>query len=243
MSVITKIQKNQPKSVGRLSFDSFLEACEGLKTVLDDTGMAAHADRYKVYIAWADDKEKFASAIKGKSSLELGAFHLDNNIVTDAKCAAYFSLYMTDRWLMEYGITDGKKLFMVGRFEFDQSVFVDLPGSQLLAQFKSWFDTMDMREHTVLNSVRRDMRTLYIGPCTQSPVEVYDGEVSLMCMGLGSWNRENGILVLDDGEPQRIFDEFKKWASDKKWAEHCTLSLKPWKDGRVQLSVKLSTIA
>jgi len=81
VNIFSKISKDKPASVGRLSFDSFVELSDDVtKVTVDDSALASHANRYKVYVSWADEIDALKKKVASKGALD----NTSDNFVPDA---------------------------------------------------------------------------------------------------------------------------------------------------------------
>jgi hypothetical protein len=223
--------------LGLETFETFIKICaEMSKWALDDMGLANRANVYKVWMCWIKPGEydKLKGIVERYSSMKLLKHYLDINIVENNKIGLYIKLdYVSNQWRMSYGITNNKKLFMVGEFEYGFNT--KLPKNQLLKYVLDEIQDFNPREHLALFRIKQDMATFDPGFCKRLDPQIVEKEIVVSTHGLGHWG-EREILP---GEAEKQLNVFKDWVKTQKWWDMVHLVVRPrknkWLDFVIQL--------
>ena len=221
----------QPKMVGRASFDTFLKLSdEFTQFAIDDLSLATVNNRYKVYkcVIENDKKTDFIKGCERYSTMDLTKFWIELALPDDEDFGLYFSPYWTKNgWLMDYGVTCLNDLYVVGRFKLDPSIIGTLPKAKTLKGFHNDFVNIDLRTHYLLDTIRKDMSTFDIAPCRKSEAVATGLEVTLATNGLGSWEHKMGALRWKSDEAEKYLKLFQEWAATKKWSKAVKVAIRP----------------
>lgn len=233
---LTTDKENFP-ILGLETFNTFLKVCsEFSEWALDDIGLANRADAYKIWICPVKmDKIKDVKAtLERYTSMKLLLHYYNINIIENQKIGLYIKLdWEETKWVLSYGITNNKKLFKVG--EFDYTITTKLPEHQILKYIKDEIEDFNPREHLLLYKIKRDSFTFNPGYCQISDPIIVDKEIIISTYKLGIWNNE----TLQNGEAERLLDVLKEWVKTQKWWANVQLIVKPRSNGWIDFKIKL----
>lgn len=199
--------------LGYESFNSFIKVCESVsKWALDDAGLANRSDSYKIWICKIKDITKLKSILEKYKSMNLLSYYIDKEIVENSKISLYIKLdFVSNNWIISYGITNDKKLYKVG--EFIYNISIKLISSEILKYVKDDIDDFNPREHYLLRLIKKDIYMFDPGTCQRLDPIILNNSCILSCNNLGYWN--NGTMAED--EANKWLNNFKNWVSTQKW--------------------------
>lgn len=229
-------QENFP-ILGLESLATFLKICaEFSQWALDDIGLANRSNSYKIWTCWIkpEDAANVKSVVERYSSMKLLSHYLNINIVEQNKIGLYFKLdWEENKWNFSYGITNNKKLFKVGEFEYNLNV--KMPESEILKYVVDEIDDFDAREHLLLFKIKQDFILFNPGYCKRTDPQIIDKEVIISCHNLGVWT-DQGLAT---GESQKYLDIFKAWVATQKWWSNVHLIVRPKLDKWIDFVLKI----
>ncbi len=211
--------------LGIESLNTFLKVCsEFSEWALDDIGLANRADAYKVWICHVkQDKIKEVKGILERyASMKLLLHYYNINIVENNKIGLYIKLdWENNKWMLSYGITNNKKLFKIGEFEYN--IATKLPEHTILKYIVEEIDDFNPREHLLLYKIKQDSFTFDPGYCQISDPVIINKEIIISTYNLGIWN--DGVI--QNGEADRLLEIFKDWVKTQKWWNNVVLVVRP----------------
>ena len=234
---LLKDKENFPL-LGLDSFNTFLKVCLELSEwALDDVGLANRANAYRIWVCWIkpQDNSKLKGILERYESMKLLLHYLDINIVENNKIGLYIKLdYLENKWEMSYGITNNKKLFKIGGFDY--TLNTKLPESKILKYILDDIDDFNPREHLLLFKIKNDMFGFDPGFCKRTDPQLINKDIVISCHGLGQWHTDETIM---DGEADKYLQIFKKWVAEQKWWNLVSLILVPRKNKWIDFKIKL----
>jgi len=223
--------------LGLESFSTFLKICsEFSEWALDDIGLANRADAYKIWLCHvkSDKVKEVKSILERYTTMKLLLHYYNINIVENNQIGLYIKLdFENNKWVISYGITNNKKLFKIG--EFDYNLSTKLPESEILKYILEEIDDFNPREHLLLYKIKQDSFSFNPGYCQMSDPIIIDKQIIISTYKLGDWNNEN----IQSGEPERLLEIFKDWVKTQKWFSSVILTVKARKNGWVDFIVKI----
>ena len=229
-----------PLPVGIESLQSFIKVAEIGTYAVDDLTLSVHNGRNKVYVVRvdADKRADLFKCVERYASLKGIKYWVDNAVPENQKPNLYFSVYRTkDGWMFDYGVTSGLDLYVVGRFKFGVTVLETLPPSKILKDFKSDFESIDLRTHTLLDVIRRDLIYVDLGPCKITNPQIVGDTVTVSTHNLGVWHQVGKEMVWAQGEAQKYLLVFQKWVKQRKWWPMIQIKVRPYDNGWVDFSI------
>lgn len=225
------LTNTKPKTVGRLSFDSFLKIADEFSDFsIDNLSLATINDRYKIYTCSIkkDKKDEFIKSLSRYESLELIKFWIDLAIPDNTEYLLYFSAYYTKAgWLMDYGVSSINDLYVVGRFNLNAATIATLTKAKVLKGFFNDFSNTDLRTHALLELIRKDLFDFDLGICRKTEPNINGLEITISTNGLGEWEHKQGAFRWKDGEAEKYLKKFQEWAAKKRWSKSIKLSIRP----------------
>lgn len=227
------------KLVGLKSFDTFLKVISNFSDIiLDDIGLANRNNAYKIWTTWIkpDKIKDIKEVIERYSSMKLLKHYYDINIIETKKIGLYIKLdWIENKWEMSYGITNDKKLYKVGEFEYNFTT--KLPESKILKYLLDEIDDFNPREHLKLFKIKKDLALFVPGYCQILDPQIINKEIILTTYNLGQW-LDNGQLV--NGEADKYIKIFKDFVKNQTWWQDCHLVLRPQRAAKIiQFVIKL----
>lgn len=223
--------------LGLEAFSTFIKICgEISKWALDDIGLANRNNTYKIWVCWQreGDLAKLRSIVSRYKSMQLLLHYVDVNMVEGHQTGLYTKLdWVQDHWVMSYGITDNRKLFKVGEFDFNMAT--KLPQSEILKYIVDEIQDFNSREHFTLNAVKKSLNFFDPGYCQRQDPYILNKKCVLTVSGLGNWT--NGVMLED--EANKWLEAFKKWVSTQDWWNLVKLTVKVRKDNWMDFIVEL----
>lgn len=222
---------NAPKLVGQLSFTSFIQIAEKMAShAIDDLGLAVQNDRYKVYsMRVPAAKRTELLDLVGRYKTMAGITFWTNNVIPDnMPITLYYSMYHRKGWLLDYGISLGQDMYVIGRFILNPANFKVLPNSSILKDFKYQFSQYDLRVHTLLDTIRCTLRSIDLGYCSRTDAQIIDEEAIVSCYNLGVWEKRNGVYQWADGEADKYAKKFQEWVRKFGWWQLVKLKVMPY---------------
>ena len=144
--------------LGLDSFNTFLKVCnEFSKWALDDIGLANRNNAYKIWTCTIKPEQikDIKSILERYTSMKLLLHYYNINIVENNKIALYIKLdWVENKWQMSYGITNNKKLFKIGEFEYNFSI--KLPEHVILKYIIEEITDFNPREHLLLFNIQNN---------------------------------------------------------------------------------------
>lgn len=212
--------------LGLSSFDTFIKVCmEFSKWMLDDIGLANRNDCYKIWISPVKSEKlsEVKSILERYTSMKLLLHYYNTNIVENNKIAFYIKLdYTENKWVMSYGITNDKKLFKVGEFEFNFNT--QLNSNEILKYVLDYIQDFDPRLHLLLYKIKQDSHQFNPGYCQILDPLSNDFKVTISTNNLGLWMDNNKLQA---GELDRLFIIFKDFVKEQKWASLVNITIRP----------------
>lgn len=239
MELATWLQKDKENFpiLGLESFDTFLKICSHFSEwALDDLALANRAEAYKIWVCHVkgDKIKDVKSVLERYASMKLLLYYYNINIVENNNVALYIKLdWEQNKWIFSYGITNNKKLYKVG--EFDYALNVKLPENPILKYVLDQLDDFNPREHLTLYKIKQDMHGFNPGYCQILDPILNDKIITLTTMNLGNW--VGGKLEQD--EPMRLLDVFKEWVKEQSWWNLVTLIVRPGYNKTIDFIIKL----
>lgn len=223
--------------LGLDSFSTFLKVCaEFSHWALDDIGLANRNNAYKIWMCWVkpEDVKKVKDVLERYTSMKLLSHYYDINIVERNMVGLYVKLdWEEDKWGFSYGITNNKKLFKVG--EFDYTFNTKLPEHKILKYVTDEIQDFNPRQHLLLYKIKQDCTTFNPGYCQRTDPQIIENEVVISTFNLGQWS-EQGLV---NGESEKWIGVFKDWVKTQKWWNSVHLILRPRKDKWMDFILKL----
>lgn len=230
-------QSNDFPILGSESFATFIKVCEEFSEwALDDIGLANRSNSYKVWTCWVKPEQipTVKDVLSRYTSLKLLAHYYNINIVEKNRVGLYIRLdWEQNKWIMSYGITNNKKLFKVGEFEYKLNV--KLPESRILKYVLDEIDDFNPREHLILYNIKQDFIMFNPGYCKRTDPQIIDKEVVISCYELGQWT-DQGLV---QGQAKEYLDLFKQWVKTQKWWQSVHLIVRPKRDKWIDFVLKL----
>jgi len=218
-------------------FSTFLKVCaEFSQWALDDIGLANRNNAYKIWVCWIkpEDAKKVKEVLARYTSMKLLSHYYDINIVERNMIGLYVKMdWNENRWEFSYGITNNKKMFKVG--EFDYTFNTKLPEHKILKYVVDEIEDFNPRQHLLLYKIKQDCTMFNPGYCQRTDPQVIDKEVVISAFNLGQWS-EHGLV---NGEPEKWIGVFKDWVKTQKWWNSVHLVLRPRKDKWMDFVLKL----
>lgn len=223
--------------LGLNSFETFLKICKNFSEwALDDIGLANRNDAYKIWVCPVQSAKlkEVKGIIERYTSMKLLLKYYNMNIVENKNVSFYIKLdWLENKWTISYGITNNKKLFKVG--EFDYSVGTKLPESEILKYVIDELDDFNPREHLLLYRIKKDASNFNPGYCAINDPILINKEVTISTHNLGIWH--NGVL--ENGEADKYLEVLKSWVMEQKWWNLVTLIVRPKNNGIIDFILKL----
>lgn len=223
--------------LGLDSFNTFLKVCsEFAEWALDDIGLANRNNAYKIWICWIkpEDLNKVKEILERYSSMKLLSHYYDINIVERNKIGLYIKLdWEENEWIFSYGITNNKKLFMVGKFEY--LFTTKLPENKILKYITDEIDDFNPRQHLLLFKIKQDCILFNPGYCQITDPQIINKEIIISSYNLGQWS-ELGII---NGEAEKWMEIFKQWVMTQKWWQSVHLILRPRKNKWIDFIIQI----
>jgi hypothetical protein len=229
-----------PPLVGRESFDTFLQVAEALCSyAVDDLSLSVQNDRLKCYVCWVDpkDADRLDKLLARYASMRLAAVWVEKAFTESVRRGLYYSLGQLDGgdWQLQYGLTDGQDLYVVGQFAFDADLQV--PVSSVTKHFRQELLPFSPKTYSLLNLARKGMKAFSPGPCSLGEPQVVDGSVIIQAHMLGVWDRDQ-TLVWAKGEPEKYVRAFQEFVAAQPWGDKVELVLKVIGNGYAAFIVK-----
>jgi len=223
--------------LGLKSFETFLKACsEFSEWALDDIGLANRNNAYKIWVCWIkpEDITKTKEILERYTSMKLLLHYFDINIVEKNKIGLYIKLdWEENKWVFSYGITNNKKLFMVGKFDY--TFTTKLPEHKILKYVIDDIDDFNPRQHLLTYKIKQDCFMFNPGYCQRTDPQVIDGEIIISTFNLGQWT-DSGLV---NGEAEKWIGVFKDWVKTQKWWNSVHLILRPRKNKWIDFVLKI----
>lgn len=223
--------------LGKDSFNTFLKVCSEFSDwALDDIGLANRANTYKVWVCKipSDKLEDVKSILERYSSMKLLLHYYNINIVENNYIALYIKLdWIENKWEMSYGITNNKKLYKIGEFEYHTAI--DLPSHKILKYVYDVTNDFDPREHLALFKIKQSSEHFNPGYCQITDPQIINKEIIISTYNLGIW-LDSGIA---QGEAEKYMQVFKDWVKTKKWWDLVHLTVVPRKNKWMDFKIKL----
>lgn len=223
--------------LGLDSFNTFLKVCsEFAEWALDDIGLANRSNSYKIWTCKikADKIKDVKNIIERYSSMKLLLHYYNINIVENNNIALYIKLdWEENKWVISYGITNNKKLFKIGEFDFNIST--KLPEHKILKYINDEIDDFNPREHLMLFRIKQDAFLFDPGYCQITDPQIIDKEIIISTYNLGQW-ADQGIV---NGETEKYLNVFKDWVKNQKWWAQVHLIIRPRKNKWMDFILKL----
>jgi len=224
--------------LGLNSYDTFLKICkEFAQWALDDIGLATRNDAYKIWVCPVkiSKLKEVKGIIERYSSMKLLLQYYNMNIIENKNISFYTKLdWLQNKWIISYGITNNKKLFKVG--EFDYNIGTKLPESEILKYVKNELDDFNPREHLILYTIKKDSSNFNPGYCSILDPVLLNKEITITTYNLGIWN-SNGLL--ENGESEKYLEVLKSWVKTQKWWNLVTLIVRPKQNNVIDFILKL----
>ncbi len=223
--------------LGLESFKTFLKLCEEVSQhALEDVGLANRANVYKIWTCQL--KKNRQSDIKNisnrYSSMKLLSHYLDINIVENNKIGLYIKLdYLNNKQEMSYGITNNKKLFKIG--EFDYNISTKLPESVIIKYVLDDIEDFNPREHILLFKIKQDSYTFDPGYCKRFDPQIIKNEILISTVELGNQTEDK----LENSQAEQFLEVFKQQAQEYKQSSLITLIVRPRKNKFIDFIIKL----
>lgn len=237
LSTWLKTENDKFPLLGLESFNTFLKVCsEFSEWALDDIGLANRNNAYKIWVCKIKPEQvnDVKEILERYTSMKLLTHYYNINIVENNNIALYIKLdWEQNKWIMSYGITNNKKLFKVG--EFDYNFTTELPEHKILKYVKEEITDFNPREHLLMFIIKRDLFLFDPGYCQISDPLIVNNEIVLSTYNLGQWS-EHDILP---GEPEKYLNIFKNWVKTQKWWNQVHLIIRPRKNKWIDFVLKL----
>lgn len=223
--------------LGLDSFKTFLKVCgEFSDWALDDIGLANRANVYKIWVCWvkAADTSKVKETLERYTSMKLLLHYFNVNIVENNKIGLYIKLdWEQNAWVISYGITNNKKLFKVG--EFDYGYATKLPDNEILKYVRDEIDDFNPREHLLLFKMKQDCFLFDPGYCQRTDPQIINKEVVISTYNLGQFVGDAPA----NGEPERLIQVFKDFVKTQSWWNAVHLVLRPRRGKYIDFVLRL----
>ena len=194
-------------------FKTFIKLCEIVSNnALDDSGLANRSNSYKIWVCWIKDNTKFINEIDKYKSMNLLKHYLEVSVIETGTLGLYIKLdYIENKWKMSYGLTDNKKLYKIG--EFDYTINLKIEANSIMKYINEEIGEFDPRNHYILRLVKHSIITFNPGYCQRQDAYINNNQVILTCQGLGNWI--NNTLAND--EANRLLGILRIWVSKQEW--------------------------
>lgn len=223
--------------LGLDSFETFLKVCSKFSEwALDDIGLANRNNAYKIWTCWIkpEDFPKVKENLERYSSMKLLLHYYNLNIVERNKIGLYIKLdWEENKWIISYGITNNKKLFKIGAFDY--TFTTKLPEHEILKYVTDELDDFNPRQHLLLFKIKQDCIMFNPGYCQRTDPQIIENEVIISTYNLGLWT-DNGIV---NGEADKWIGVFKDWVKTQKWWSDVHLILRPRKNKWIDFVLKI----
>ncbi len=222
--------------LGIESFESFTKLCSIVsKWALDDSGLANRSDSYKIWVCWVKDTAKLKDSVSKYKSMNLLSHYLDVEIVENSQIGLYIKLdWLTNKWQITYGITNNKKLFKIG--EFDYTINTKLPNSSILKYINDEIGEFNPRTHYMLRIIKKSLYLFDPGYCQRQDPYIINNQCILSCYGLGQWTDNN---TMNEDEAYKWVDSLKTWVATKEWWNSVKLTCKVRTDKWIDFIIEL----
>lgn len=230
-----------PPLVGRESFDTFLQIAEQLtKHAVDDLSLSVQNDRLKTYVCWIKPEEgpTLTKLLSRYASMKLAVMWLEKAFTDSMRKGLYYSLQLLPGgdWQVQYGLTDGSNLYVIGQFALDMAA-QKFPVSAVTKHFIEDMTPWDPKALALLDAVRKDIKSFDPGPCSLPDAQVVDNTVTQPCHMLGTWNKGQ-TLEWAEGEAEKYLKVYQQWVRSKSWWQEVELVLRIVGNGWVYFVVK-----
>lgn len=223
--------------LGKESFNTFLKICSHFaKWALDDISLATKNDKYKIWTCPVKSNQikEVKSLLERYNSMKKLLHYYNNSVVENKPISLYMSLnFINRKWMFEYGISNGNKLFKVGEFEYTTTT--QLPEHEIVKYINSELEEFNSREHLLLYRIRKDMITFNPGYCQITEPIILNKTVVMTTYNLGVWNKDG---KLENGEKEKYLEIFKEWAIQYQWAKMITLIVRPQTKQSIDFIIK-----
>jgi hypothetical protein len=239
MELASWIKKDNDKFpiLGLESFNTFLKVCaEFSEWALDDIGLSNRNNSYKIWVCKIKPEQinKVKEILERYTSMALILQYYNINIVENNAIALYVKLdWEENKWVMSYGITNNKKLFKGG--EFDYTFNTELPENKILKYIIEDINDFNPREHLLLFIIKKNIFLFDPGYCQISDPLIVDKEIVLSTYNLGQWIEQDIAL----GEAEKYLNVFKNWVKTQKWWNQVHLIVRPRKNKWMDFVIKL----
>lgn len=228
--------------LGLESFETFLKVCSAFSEwALDDIGLANRSQSYRIWLCKipAQKFSEIKTILNRYSSMKLLLHYYNENIVENNNVSLYIRLtWEQNKWKMSYGITNNKKLFKIG--EFDYVINTQLPKHTILKYINEVIDDFDPRKHLLLFKIKQDCETFNPGYCQITDPQIINDEIIISTYKLGQWiDLGNDQAKINQSEAEKHLLNFKQWVKSKVWWDLVSVVLIPrknyWMDFKIQL--------
>lgn len=223
--------------LGLNSLNTFLKVCsEFSEWALDNIGLANRNNAYKIWDCRVKPEQisEVKDILERYTSMKLLLHYYNINIVENNDIALYLKLdWEQNKWVMSYGITNNKKLFKIG--EFDYNINTKLPESKIIKYVLDEIDDFNPREHLKLFKIKQKVYTFNPGYCQILDPIIVNKEVVITTKNLGQWT-DTDIM---QGEAQKYLDVFKLWVKTMPWWSQVHLIVRPHKNKYMDFVIKL----
>jgi hypothetical protein len=156
------------------------------------------------------------------------------NIVENKNIIFYICLdWIENKWHLEYGITNNKKLYKIGEFEY--TINIKLPENELLKYILNDLDDFNPREHLILYQIKKDAQLFNPGYCQINDPVLSNKEITISTYNLGIWH--NGKL--ENGEAEKYLNVLKDFVKTMKWWNLVKLIVRPLNNGLIDFIIQL----
>lgn len=232
----TDVNTNFP-ILGLDSFNTFLKVCAEFSSwAVDDIGLANRNNAYKVWTCKikSDQIKNVKSILERYTSMKLLLHYYNINIVENNQNALYIKLdWEENAWQMSYGITNNKKMYKVGQFQY--TITTKLPEHEILKYITDEISDFNPREHFILFKIKQAAYEFNPGYCQIYDPLLINKEITITTHNLGLW--DNDIIVA--GEAEKYLQIFKDWVCTKKWADKVHLIVRPKKNKGIDFVLQL----
>lgn len=232
-----KVDNENFPILGLDSFNTFLKVCsEFSEWALDDIGLANRNDAYKIWVCKIKSEQinDVKSILERYTSMTLLSHYYNINIVENNSISLYIKLdWEQNKWIMSYGITNNKKMFNVGEFDF--TFTTKLPENKILKYINEDISDFNPREHLLLYKIKKDIILFNPGYCQITDPLIINKEIILTTYNLGQWIDIN----LAPGEAEKYLNIFQVWVSSKSWWNQVHLIIRPKQNKSIDFVIKL----
>jgi hypothetical protein len=228
----------QSKMLGINSFSTFLKVCsEFADWALDDSGLANRNSAYKIWTCRVPYNKltKVKSILEQYTSMQLLLHYYNKSIIENSLIALYIKLdWLENKWVMSYGITDNRKLYKTGEFDF--TINTKLPDNEILKYIKPVINDFDARRHIKLYKIKQLAYMFNPGYCQIFDPVIVDNDIVISTKNLGVWIDNN---TLHNGEAISFLNIFKTWVKQFQWASEVELIIRPKRNKVIDFVIRL----